>query len=52
MKKRLVIIIAILFVFIVSMLVIIIPSLIQRNKLVEEAKALDNVIIFKNNIIK
>ena len=48
MKKRLVIIIAILFVFIVSMLVIIIPSLIQRNKLVEEAKALDNVIRAEN----
>ena len=44
MKKRIAIIIAILLVFIVSMLVIIIPSMVQRNKLVAEAKALDAVI--------
>ena len=44
MKKRIAIIIAILLIFVISMLVIIIPSMVQRNKLVAEAKALDAVI--------
>ena len=44
MKKRIAIIIAILLLFVISMLVIIIPSMVQRNKLVAEAKALDAVI--------
>lgn len=44
MKKRIAIIVTILLVLTVAILVIIIPSLLQRDKLKQEAKALDAVL--------
>ena len=44
MKKRIAIIVTILLILTIAILVIIIPSLLQREKLKQEAKALDAVL--------